>query len=73
MSIRSGAPATRAPAPGLIITADDFGLHASVNRAVQQAHREGVLAAASLMVGSPAARDAVARAGAKAEFACAKG
>jgi hopanoid biosynthesis associated protein HpnK len=48
--------------PGLIITADDFGLHASVNRAVERAHRDGVLAAASLMVGAPAARDAVDRA-----------
>lgn len=48
--------------PGLIITADDFGLHPSVNCAVELAHREGVLAAASLMVGAPAALDAVARA-----------
>jgi len=46
--------------PGLIITADDFGLHDSVNRAVARAHREGVLAAASLMVGAPAAAAAVA-------------
>jgi hopanoid biosynthesis associated protein HpnK len=48
--------------PGLIITADDFGLHTSVNRAVERAHREGVLSAASLMVGAPASQDAVARA-----------
>jgi hopanoid biosynthesis associated protein HpnK len=48
--------------PGLIITADDFGLHESVNRAVERAHREGVLSAASLMVGAPAAPDAIARA-----------
>lgn len=48
--------------PGLIITADDFGLHPSVNRAVERAHREGVLAAASLMAGGPAARDAQAAA-----------
>jgi hopanoid biosynthesis associated protein HpnK len=47
-------------APGLIITADDFGLHTSVNRAVLRAHREGVLSAASLMVGAAAAPDAVA-------------
>ena len=47
--------------PGLIITADDFGLHPSVNRAVELAHRDGVLAAASLMIGAPAAADAVAR------------
>jgi hopanoid biosynthesis associated protein HpnK len=48
--------------PGLIITADDFGLHESVNRAVERAHREGVLSAASLMVGAAAAPDAVDRA-----------
>jgi hopanoid biosynthesis associated protein HpnK len=46
--------------PGLIITADDFGMHESVNRAVLRAHREGVLCAASLMVGEAAAPDAVA-------------
>jgi hopanoid biosynthesis associated protein HpnK len=50
------------PGPGLIITADDFGLHESVNRAVERAHREGVLSAASLMAGAPAALDAVHRA-----------
>jgi hopanoid biosynthesis associated protein HpnK len=48
--------------PGLIVTADDFGLHPSVNAAVERAHRDGILSAASLMVGSPAAFDAVARA-----------
>jgi hopanoid biosynthesis associated protein HpnK len=48
--------------PGLIITADDFGLHASVNLAVERASREGVLSAASLMVAAPAAGDAIARA-----------
>ncbi len=47
---------------GLIVTADDFGLHARVNEAVERAHRDGVLSAASLMVGAPAAGDAVARA-----------
>ncbi|MFM0337167.1 hopanoid biosynthesis-associated protein HpnK [Paraburkholderia fungorum] len=49
-------------ARGLIITADDFGLHPRVNLAVERAHRDGVLTAASLMVGAPAAADAVARA-----------
>jgi hopanoid biosynthesis associated protein HpnK len=49
-------------APGLIITADDFGLHTCVNLAVERAHREGVLSAASLMVAAPAAADAIARA-----------
>jgi len=47
---------------GLIVTADDFGLHEAVNEAVERAHRDGVLTAASLMVGAPAASDAIARA-----------
>ncbi|MGF6880450.1 hopanoid biosynthesis-associated protein HpnK [Paraburkholderia sp. MM5477-R1] len=51
-----------AKVPGLIITADDFGLHPRVNLAVELAHRYGVLTTASLMVGAPAAADAVARA-----------
>ncbi|MDO9426003.1 MAG: hopanoid biosynthesis-associated protein HpnK [Methylobacterium sp.] len=46
----------------LVVTADDFGLSLEVNEAVEQAHREGILTAASLMVGAPAAPDAVARA-----------
>jgi len=46
----------------LIVTADDFGLHERVNAAVERAHRDGVLTAASLMVGAPAAADAVGRA-----------
>jgi predicted glycoside hydrolase/deacetylase ChbG (UPF0249 family) len=48
--------------PGLIITADDFGLHSRANLAVERAYRHGVLTAASLMVGAPAAADAIARA-----------
>ena len=46
----------------LIVTADDFGLHTSINEAVEQASRAGVLTAASLMVAAPAADDAVRRA-----------
>jgi len=46
----------------LIITADDFGAAIAVNDAVERAHRDGVLSAASLMVAGPAAADAVARA-----------
>ncbi|HEV3105003.1 MAG TPA: hopanoid biosynthesis-associated protein HpnK [Trinickia sp.] len=46
----------------LIVTADDFGLHPRVNAAVERAHRDGVLTAASLMVSAPAALDAVERA-----------
>ncbi|KDB06007.1 hopanoid biosynthesis associated protein HpnK [Burkholderia sp. lig30] len=49
-------------ARALIFTADDFGLHPRVNAAVERAHRDGVLNAASLMVGAPAAQDAIARA-----------
>lgn len=46
----------------LIVTADDFGLDASVNEAVEKAWREGILTAAGLMVGGPAASDAIDRA-----------
>jgi hopanoid biosynthesis associated protein HpnK len=46
----------------LIICADDFGRDVAVNAAVEQAHRDGILTVASLMVGAPAAADAVARA-----------
>ncbi len=44
------------------MTADDFGLAPEINEAVERAHREGILSAASLMVGAPAAADAVERA-----------
>jgi chitin disaccharide deacetylase len=47
---------------GLIITADDFGLHESINEAVEAASRAGVLTAASLMVTAPASADAIRRA-----------
>ena len=46
----------------LIVTADDFGAAREVNEAVEIAHRDGILTAASLMVGSPAAFDAAERA-----------
>jgi hopanoid biosynthesis associated protein HpnK len=46
----------------LIVTADDFGLDCAVNEAVERAHRDGILSTASLMVGAPAAADAVRRA-----------
>jgi hopanoid biosynthesis associated protein HpnK len=46
----------------LIVTADDFGLDPAINEAVERAFTEGVLTAASLMVGQPAAADAVERA-----------
>ncbi len=40
-------------------SADDFGLTESVNQAIERAHKEGALQAASLMVAAPAAADAV--------------
>ncbi len=45
----------------LIVTADDFGASLAINEAVERAHREGILTAASLMVGADYARDAVQR------------
>ncbi|MEK6807047.1 MAG: hopanoid biosynthesis-associated protein HpnK [Pseudomonadota bacterium] len=45
---------------GLIITADDFGRHPAINAAVERAHRDGVLTAASLMVGEAHVAEAVA-------------
>src|SRR5437763_1009851 len=48
-------------APTLLrVNADDFGRSARVNAAIVRAHREGVLTSASLMVGEPAAGEAVA-------------
>lgn len=46
----------------LIVTADDFGNSIPINEAVERGHREGILSAASLMVGGPAFEDAVTRA-----------
>jgi hopanoid biosynthesis associated protein HpnK len=46
----------------LIVCADDFGRDVAINEAVEQAHRDGILTCASLMVAAPAAADAVARA-----------
>ncbi|HVU21531.1 MAG TPA: hopanoid biosynthesis-associated protein HpnK [Rhizomicrobium sp.] len=46
----------------LVVTADDFGAAKEVNDAVEQAHQDGILTAASLMVSAPASRDAIKRA-----------
>jgi hopanoid biosynthesis associated protein HpnK len=43
----------------LIVTADDFGLNARVNRAVELAHEQGRITSASLMVNEPGAAEAV--------------
>ncbi|MBR0558534.1 hopanoid biosynthesis-associated protein HpnK [Neokomagataea anthophila] len=45
-----------------IVSADDFGLSIEVNEAIEQAHKEGILSTASLMVAGDAAADAVRRA-----------
>jgi chitin disaccharide deacetylase len=46
----------------LIVTADDFGMSLEVNEAVEEAHRNGILTCASLVVAGDAADDAVRRA-----------
>lgn len=53
---------TAATPTRVIITADDFGLHESVNEAVERGYRDGMLRAASLMVAADATADAIARA-----------
>ena len=44
----------------LIVNADDFGLTAGVNRAIEELHRAGVVTSATLMATGPAFFDAVA-------------
>ena len=46
----------------LIVTADDFGMSLEVNEAVEEAHRNGILTCASLVVAGDAAEDAIGRA-----------
>lgn len=46
----------------LIVTGDDFGLAIPVNEAIEEAHRNGILTTASLMVGASHAADAIERA-----------
>lgn len=43
----------------IIINADDFGLCTGVNRAVMEAHTDGILTSATLMANMPAAPEAV--------------
>jgi hopanoid biosynthesis associated protein HpnK len=59
---RNLGTAAAVAAKRVIVTADDFGLDEAVNAAVERAFRDGILTTASLMVGAPAAADAVARA-----------
>lgn len=48
------------PRRRLIVNADDFGRSPEINQAVLQAHTEGILTTASLMVNEPACAEAVA-------------
>ena len=47
------------PTIRLIVNADDFGSSESANTAIEQAHREGILTSASLMVNGNRANEAV--------------
>lgn len=51
--------ASSEPARRLIVNADDFGRSSAINQAVLQAHRDGILTTASLMVNGPAFEEAV--------------
>lgn len=44
----------------LIVTADDFGMSPGINRGIVQAHRDGILSSASLLVNRPASGEAAA-------------
>ena len=43
----------------LIVNGDDFGRSQQINRAIERAHRDGVLNSASLMVAGATAVDAI--------------
>lgn len=47
------------PSAHLIVNADDFGRSSSINQAVIDSHRRGILTSASLMVNGPAVTEAV--------------
>jgi chitin disaccharide deacetylase len=44
----------------LIVTGDDFGISRGINRGIIEAHRNGIVTSASLMVNRPAYEEAVA-------------
>src|ERR1041385_1104025 len=44
----------------LIVTADDFGMSPGINRGIVEAHRNGILTSASLLVNRPASEEAAA-------------
>lgn len=56
----TGARTGRGPARilRLIVNADDYGLTSGVNRAIERAHRDGVVTSTSVMVNQPAAAEA---------------
>ncbi|MBV9278414.1 MAG: hopanoid biosynthesis-associated protein HpnK [Candidatus Eremiobacteraeota bacterium] len=60
--MRAPARPDNATSRTLIVSADDFGLSLEVNEAIERAHRDGILRAASLMVGAPQTADAISRA-----------
>lgn len=43
----------------VIVTADDFGLSPEINRAIVEAHEQGVVTAASLLVNAPSTQEAI--------------
>ena len=51
---------TSVPPRTLLVTGDDFGISAEVNRAIIEAHERGILTHASLMVTGEAFEEAVA-------------
>lgn len=55
----SRLPGISSPARRLVVNADDFGRSPAINAAVLQAHREGILTTASLMVNEPGMEEAV--------------
>ena len=52
----------------VIITGDDFGFSPAVNAAIIQAHQQGILTSASLMINGPAWQEAVELAKANPEL-----
>jgi predicted glycoside hydrolase/deacetylase ChbG (UPF0249 family) len=42
----------------LVVNADDFGISGGVNRGIAEAHRQGIVTSASLMIGRPGSDDA---------------
>src|SRR5205823_2526669 len=44
----------------LIVNGDDFGATPGINRGIIEAHQQGILTSASLMVDAPSAEEAVA-------------